>query len=724
MRVRERAFEPLLALLEAEQHRWFLWIPVLVGVGIGLYFSLPEEPHMLTAVAPLAAALALRAVAPRHTLALLAVGAALAVTVGFALAKLRVESLRAPVLTKELRAVEVRGFVELVEPRAKRGQRLKLRVTALGDLPPAKRPLHVRITSKKSVAGLEAGDAIRVRATLMPPSGPALPGGYDFGRQAWFQGLGAVGYTWKAPELDADADPAPRDLQVWSAIERLRQWIGRRITAVLPGDTGAIANALITGQRGGISEATNAAFRDAGLMHVLAISGLHMAIMAGSVFFLVRLLLAAVPPLALRYPIKKWAAAAAMVGALGYLLISGSSFASVRSAIMISIMFLAVILDRPALALRNVAIAALLILLLFPESLFDVGFQMSFAAVVALISAYEALREAPLLFSGRPWTWILLFAGGIMLTTLVASAAVAPVAAYHFHKSQQYAVLANLIALPACNFIVMPAALASLIAMPLGLEAAPLWVMGWGIAAMLWTAEHVASLPGAVLRIPAMPTLAFLAIVAGGLWLVLWQTRWRLAGLAGIAAGIALAPTLALPDLLIGRDGALVAVRTGDGRLTAVGSGRSFELERWLENDGDARAPKEAAKAAGFSCDGLGCRAGVKGLAVAVARRPAAFSDDCRSAAIVVSRIVSPVTCTGPKAVVDFFAVRHAGTHAVYIGKGGEIRIETVAGTRGNRPWSAQSAQPSKGRLRLSSGATGRRDAPGYQPGRGRRCAS
>jgi competence protein ComEC len=537
----------------------------------------------------------------------------------------------------------------------------------------------------------------------MPPSGPALPGGYDFARRAWFDRLGAVGYTWSAPVSDPTADVVPWDLRLWAHVERLRRAMGQRIMAALPGEVGAIANALITGERGGISESTNAAFRDSGLVHILSISGLHLAIMAGSVFFLVRLLLAAVPALALSYPIKKWAAAAAMLGAVGYLLISGSSFATVRSTIMISIMFLAVILDRPALALRNVVLAALVILILFPESLFDVGFQMSFAAVVALISVYETFRRRAgwSLLPEGPSARLFFFFAGIVLSTLVASAAVAPFAAYHFHKSQQYAVLANLIALPICNLIVMPAALATLLAMPLGLEAVPLWVMGAGIEGMLWTAQRVAGLPGAVLHIPAMPTAAFLLMVAGGLWLALWQTRWRLAGAALIAGGIALAPTLRLPDLLIGRDGALVAMRDGEGRLAAVGAGRtSFELERWLEHDGDARTPREAGKPASVACDRVGCRATVRGLTVAVAQHPAAFFDDCRRAAIVVADIVSPKSCKGPKAVVDFFAARREGTHAIYIDDDGSVRVQTVAGMRGQRPWSARSPLRNKRRQR------------------------
>ncbi len=687
---------PLARRLEAEQERWFCWLPVCIGCGIAAYFALPSEPAV--ALLPLIAMVALRAAGgARSTVAGLLVAALLAASLGFALAKLRVEWVRAPVLEKQINAAEVRGFVELIEPRPVRGQRLTLRVTSIGDLPPDKRPVRVRITINKALPGLAAGSAVRMRATLMPPSEPALPGDYDFGRQAWFAGIGAVGYSLSPPALDHAAAEPPADLAWWARVQRFRQAIGARVSAVLPGETGAIATALITGERGGISEATNDAFRDSGILHILSISGFHMAIMAGSVFFLVRLGLAAFPSIALRYPIKKWAAATAMVAGFAYLMISGSAFATVRSAIMISIMFLAVLLDRPALALRNVILAATLILVLFPESLFDVGFQMSFAAVLALVSIYEALRARALWTSlmERTSSRVAIFFAGIVLSTLIASAAVAPFAAYHFHKSQQYAVIANLIALPVCNVLVMPAALAALIAMPFGLEALPLWVMGWGIEGMVWVANRVAEIPGAVLRVPAMPAAAFVLMIAGGLWLMLWQTRWRLAGIAVIAAGVALAPTLRAPDIIIGRDAELVAVRGADGELSAVGATRaSFELERWLEHDGARRSVEEAAKAAGLNCDGIGCRATVKGLTVAVARHPAAFAEDCRRAAVLISDIVSPRGCTAPRTVIDFFAARRQGTHALYIEADGSIRTETVAAARGARPWSMPQKPP------------------------------
>jgi competence protein ComEC len=699
---------PLARRLEAEQERWFCWLPVCIGCGIAAYFALPSEPALLTALLPLVAMVALRAAGgARATVAGLLIGALLAASLGFALAKLRVEWVRAPVLEKQINAAEVRGFVELIEPRPVRGQRLTLRVTSLGDLPADKRPARVRITINRALPGLAAGSAVRMRATLMPPSEPALPGDYDFGRQAWFAGIGAVGYSLSPPTIDNSTGDPPADLAWWARVQRIRQAIGARVSAALPGETGAIATALITGERGGISETTNDAFRDSGILHILSISGFHMAIMAGSVFFLVRLALAAFPSIALHYPIKKWAAAAAMLAGFAYLMISGAAFATVRSAIMISIMFLAVLLDRPALALRNVILAATLILVLFPESLFDVGFQMSFAAVLALVSIYEALRARALWTSlmERTSSRVAVFFAGIVLSTLIASAAVAPFAAYHFHKSQQYAVIANLIALPVCNVLVMPAALAALIAMPFGLEALPLWVMGRGIEAMVWVANRVAEIPGAVLRVPAMPTAAFVLMIIGGLWLMLWQTRWRLAGIAVIAGGAALAPTLRAPDIIVGRDAELIAVRGPDGELSAVGATRaSFELERWLEHDGARRGVEEAAKAAGFACDGIGCRATVKGLAVAVARHPAAFAEDCRRAAVLISAIVSPRGCTAPKTVVDFFAARRQGTHALYVEADGSIRTETVAAARGARPWSMPHKPP--------DGADGASEAP------------
>ncbi len=696
----------LRAAAEDERSRFFLWAPVALGAGVASYFSMPSEPGYVTALALLAAAVIVKFTLPRGTLAaVLAAGAVLA-ALGFLAAKERVERVRAPVLEKVLVNVAVTGRVERIEPKATRGERITISVETLGELSVASRPERVRVRTMKASAALKPGDRVSFTATLSPPAKPALPGGFDFARTAWFERLGGVGYTFSALKIEPriSAISWREDFQL--GIESLRQSIGTRVRAALPGETGAIATALITGERGGISQQTNDAFRGSGLFHILSISGLHMVVMAGAVFFSVRLMLASIPALALRFDIRKWAALAGILGALAYLAISGGAFATVRSAITILIMFGAILIGRPAIALRNVAIAAFVILLIFPESLFDAGFQMSFAAVTGLVATYEAVRRR---FSQRgerhPVLSAGMFFGGIALSTLVASAAVAPFAAYHFHQSQQYAVFANLLAIPVCNFLVMPAALAAFVLMPFGLEQLALWPMGKGIEIMTWCASKVAALPGATGHIPAIPPLAFVLFIIGGLWLALWQGRQRLLGVAAALAGLALAPTLPRPDALIARGGELVAVRAADGTLSALPARQSkFELQRWLEHDGDARDAKDAAKARGFTCDDVGCVTRVKGMVLAVSRHPSAIGDDCAKAQVLVLDVPRPRACEGAETVIDFFDIWRNGTHALYIEPGAEgaaarVRIETVAAHRGDRPWAKLPARKPERRL-------------------------
>jgi competence protein ComEC len=253
-------------------------------------------------------------------------GAALAFATGFAAAKLRTETVRAPVLAHELRYTGVAGFVEVHELRDKGRARITLRVLSLDTLEPESRPYRVRVTlPAKDIATLEIGEAFSLHATLQPPPEPIEPGGFDFGRQAWFARLGGTGYATSKVEPIVAAPPPPWDLAAWGQIDSLRAKVNARIRAVFPGETGEIAAALITGERGGISEEVTQSMRDSGLAHILSISGLHMVIMAGTVFRLVRALLALVPALALRYPIKKWATAVALAAATFYLALSGAA---------------------------------------------------------------------------------------------------------------------------------------------------------------------------------------------------------------------------------------------------------------------------------------------------------------------------------------------------------------------------------------------------------------
>lgn len=718
-----RALEGGLAgRLEQERARWFVWLPVAFGTGVAVYFSLSAEPAPWTALALPAMACGLAAASKGTRLVHLVALVLLAASLGFAAAKARTEWTRAPVLTHEMRRADIQGVVELIEPRPTRGERLTIRVTDIRGLAPEARPARVRVRVMTRREGLKPGDAVRLRATLRPPATPTLPGGYDFARWAWFQGLGATGFAVNPPVVVAAADSGSLRQRTRAGLERVRQVIGERVGAALPGETGAIAVSLITGERGGITDATNDAYRDSGLVHILSISGLHMVIMAGSVFLSVRFLLALFPAIALRHPTKKWAAAAALAGAAGYLLISGGSIPTIRAFIMIAIMLVAVMLDRQALAMRNVAIAALGVLVVMPESLLDAGFQMSFAAVVALIAAYEAMRARSEGQERAGWLRpVLFFFGGIVGSTVIASLAVAPFGIFHFQRSQQYALLANMIAIPICNLIVMPGALITLVLMPLGLEAVALTFMGLGIDGMTATAYWVAGLPGAVGHVSEIPAASFALMIAGGLWLTLWQTRWRMLGLVAIGGGVLAAGGGARPDILAGRGGELVAVRGADGRLAATGTrSGNFDLSRWLQHDGDGRAPRDVLRARAFRCDGAGCTAETAGLTVAVARHPAAVAEDCGKADIVISVPRPPVGCTGPLAVLDRTALRRAGAHAIYLERDGDgkariARIETVAGQRGARPWTER-ADTSRDRT-LSPGVrerprrTGRADS-------------
>ncbi len=306
---------------------------------------------------------------------------------------------------------------------------------------------------------------------------------------------------------------------------------------------------------------------------------------------------------------------------------------------------------------------------------------------------------------------MLQFIREIFLSTIIASIAVAPFGIYHFHNTQQLALIGNAIAIPICNLLVMPAALAAMIAMPLGLETAPLAAMGFGIDAMTAVARWVATIPGAVVKVASIPPAAFLLMISGGLWLALWSRRWRLLGLVPFALGVVLAPTGEVPDVLVGRDGATVAARGVDGRLGAIiGRSGGFELARWLEADGDRRTSEMAAQSNVFRCDPIGCVASSKERHVVVGLSPAALRDDCRERTILVLRYRSTQGCTTRGSVViDQAALTARGAHAIYVTDGG-LRIATVEAARGQRPWSKQApAGPPRSAL---DAAETRRSAP------------
>jgi competence protein ComEC len=316
---------------EVDHRRLFLWLPVALGSGVVLYFAADREPPLtLCAVLLVAfAAIALFARANRKAFCLFV--ALAACNGGMLSAGLRTAGVTAPVLDR-IRIVDVQGYIEEMDFR-------------------------------------RSGTFVQMKARLLPPSRAAQPGGYDFARDAWFARIGAVGNV--LGTLDRAEAPEPPDLMLAAtmALDRGRNALARRVDQIVGGDAGAIAAAMVTGKRDLLSDDAKSLIREAGIFHVITISGVQMTLVAGIFFVGLRRILAMSQTLALRYPIKKWAAGAAIVAAVAYDIATGSRIGTERALFMTIIMLAAVLLDRHALSMRNLAFAALAVLLVEPEAL-------------------------------------------------------------------------------------------------------------------------------------------------------------------------------------------------------------------------------------------------------------------------------------------------------------------------------------------------------------------
>lgn len=674
-----------------EQTRLGLWTPVAMGAGIGAYFAWPTEPEwrwaLLALIVTVVAAFRLR---QQNSISLLMLGL-VACVLGFNAALLRTATVEAPRLHQEMRGVTLAGLVAEANRDESGGLSLIVAPTRIDRLEPHELPARLRLKVKQKDVVLWPGDVIETRALLWPPSEPVAPGAFDFGRQAFFQRLGGTGVTLSGPVVTMQAERS--GLSLW--IEQVRERVARHVIQSMGSETGPIAAALMTGQRRAIPDETVQDLRDSGLAHILAISGLHMVLFAGTLFWLLRAGLAAIPYLALRAPIKKWAAFAALLGALAYLLLSGSAVATQRAFIMTGLMFLAIMADRPAFSMRNVALAAIIVLLLRPESLLEPGFQMSFAAVTGLIAVYQN-RELQLLRWKEKATGLsgltrlaLIYVATLAITSVVAGAATAPYAAFHFNRFASFGLVGNLLAMPLVGTIVMPAALIAFLLMPLGLDGPALWVMGFGIEGVLWAAHLVAGWQGATVEIAAMSDLSLVCITLGGLWLALWRTSLRLGGLAALALGLLLAAATPHPDILISGEGRLVAVRGADGQYVWSGRAPRYAAETWSRRNGEG--PDALPRLNPMSCDLLGCVALTEGARVIVSYAAEGLSDDCDRADILIAHY--PIRgklrrqC-GAQTIIDIFDTSRYGTHALQVQNGEVVNTQTVRALRGDRPWS------------------------------------
>ncbi|SMP10796.1 ComEC/Rec2 family competence protein [Shimia sagamensis] len=564
----------------------FCWVPVCLGLGIGIFFALPVEPAVavLVAIGLISCWFAWLTIGKEvHVAACLWLVAL--VLAGVCIAGARAHRVAGPVLEfRYYGAIE--GRITAIDRSASDAVRLTLNNVKLDRFAPEGTPKRVRISLHGDVTGTDPtpGKLVGTTGHLSPPSGPVEPGGFDFQRHAWFKQIGAVGYT-RVPVVALELPGNG------GGIYGFRMRLSAAIQARMAPDVAGFAAAVTTGDRSGISEAVTEALRGANLAHLLAISGLHMGLLAGFVFGALRFCIALVPTVALRVDGKKIAACGSLVAATGYLLLSGGAVSTERAYVMTVVVLLAVMLERRALTLRAVAVAAIMVLVLRPEAMMGPGFQMSFAATVALVGVFGWLRDMQWQL-GPKW---LRPVSAVVVSSLVAGLATAPFAAMHFNHVAHYGLLANVVSVPVMGILVVPAAVVAALLVPIGLEAAPLWVMEQGLRWILTVAQFVSGLDGARGTVPSGGRWVLPVIAVGGLWLLLWQGRARVAGLAVVCIGFWLWSDAERPDVLISDTGGLVGVMTPQGRALSKAKGQGFVAENWLENDGSERDQAGAA---------------------------------------------------------------------------------------------------------------------------------
>ncbi|WP_340161919.1 ComEC/Rec2 family competence protein [uncultured Hoeflea sp.] len=584
---------------ETDHGLGFLFLPVAMGAGAGLFYLAPTDPALWFLVAALFAALMVAVFARKHhSGAARAAAYAAAICVGALAAGL--EASNGTILLDTDVTTTISGTVEAREFDAAGRVRYLVRLHATSDPKIRRPPQRVRLTARSPHQAAAVGATITGRARLSSPSGPVMPGGYDFAFRAFVDGIGAHGYFYRVPQQvdplsGGAADMAGMVRSFQDGLRRVREHISLRIRTVLPGDPGGIAAALAVSDRRGISKPTVDALRATGLAHILAISGLHMALAAGTLYVGIRKGLALFPGLVEAWPVKKFAAIGAMMTATAYFLISGGSVSTQRAWVMLTVMLVAVLADRPALTMRNVALAAIVIILVSPSAVVGPGFQMSFAATAALISAYAVIsrraretrsgqgmvKSRSRLVRGLVFTFKALL--GLAITSLVAGLATGLFSAHHFHRVAGAGLLANLLAMPLVTLVVMPAGLVAMLLMPLGLDAWALQIMGQGLEGVVAVATSVNAFGGDI-SVGQIPLISTLATGAGFVILVFLRSWLRLAGLALIGLGLVLATPLfagKTPDILISESGKLVGVSGPDGLASNAARPSSFVFSQW-----------------------------------------------------------------------------------------------------------------------------------------------
>jgi len=699
--------------LMAERDRLVLWIPVFMGLGSGVYFSLPAEPPLPLVAAVFGLSILLAALCLQKPLPRLGSLAFMLSALGFLVGSIHTYYAKAPALTWPVFYKSVEGRIEDIQDKEKGTQRLLLNSLVIEDIPPERTPDKILLSFREATKTLRVGDRIRVRAMLFSPPEPSMPGAHDFARSYYYNRIGATGYTTYKPQLIEHTGAG--DFVEW--LTRLRLTINERITAPMQKDTGPVAAAMMVGVTAGVSEAVATVMRNAGIFHVISISGLHMSIAVAVVYMTLRFLLSLVPAVSLRLPVKKIAAGLSLLGAFCYLLLAGYPVPAIRSFIMVGCVLVAILCHRRGISLYSLAWSAIIILLWQPDAILGASFQLSYAATAFMLAFYERWGYKLQNSQATILRKIYLYFAGLMLTSLMASLATTPLVIYHFNRFTLWSILANMLLMPLTSFWIMPTAVLSFLAMPVGLESWPLELLDHGLKLMLLGAAYFADLPFASVSMPSPTFGGLLLCIFGGLWLCLWQKRWRWLGVPLIAAGLSTTAYHRPYEILINDEGTLVAWRLTDDRMIFVlGNHDSYEGQQWLRSNGGLEGgtfkkpyvrdpkkpptktkkkvkPTDPTQALPISCNYYRCVFATAGLRVAVARRDKDTKGICtKDVDVVISQgsLAQVPECKQVHWLIDKTFLRRSGATGIRLHEG-KPQLITTQQVRGKRPWTSYS---------------------------------
>lgn len=672
---------------KAEAGRFFLWLPVCLGAGMAVYYALGFEPGpwLHAALPVLLAMLFTRRFLPRGAGLLLLALALMAL--GASYAKFRADRISLTMLDAPLPIRLVTGTVDALQ-YVDKGVRITLEDITIKGLPTEKTPERVRISFRaKQMPELVLGERISLRAALLPPSGPAMPNAFDFSRYFFFRHIGAVGYA--IPPITHEGKTPRSGVLKW--LDEKRDALTASIHRTLPGVNGAVAAGLITGDDAAITEQVNDELRAANLLHIIAISGAHMVVIGGIVFVVLRSLLVLIPGFGLRPAVKTLTAFLTLLAITAYVAITGFELSAVRAYVMLALVLLSILLRRDAQPLRSIALAALIMLAYDPSDVIEPGFQLSFAATLALIAAFDVWFKEPLLEGASLMQKGFRLFTFLLLSTLIAQAATTPIILFHFNNITLYGVIANIVLTPVVSFILMPMVALYFVFLPLGIESWALYVMDYGIDAMLYVAHVIASWPHSIMYLRAPTEWGIAMSTLGLLWICLWQSRARRYGVVAFVAGVLSLLLVHSPELFLGPRAAQIALKTEKGYVQLRGKSTSLFAELWANGVGQAsfieyRLAKPLKEA---ECTRDGCDVRLRGKRLHISHTIADIKKGCPDADVWISGYrFYPEERERCKPGMTFIDRTDFDANGTYWAQGEPLRWSNTRAQQGRRPWS------------------------------------